>query len=81
MPHSKEYDEYASEMKKIKDDFSLEKILAGAFDKELRAWAREAKKDGKMILVDFAVEPNGDWFVWSGKYHGAGEKEKYGDKN
>ncbi len=81
LPHSKAYNDYAYNQKNFTDKFSLEKILDGKFDAEFRAWAKEAKKDGKMILVDFSVEPNGNWFVWSGKYHGAGIKDKYGNKN
>ncbi len=79
LPHPKEYYEYASDMKKVENEFSLEKIIEGVFDKELKKWAQNAKADGKMILVDFAVEPNGDWFVWSGKYHGGGVSDKYGN--
>ena len=50
--------------------FSLEKISAGDFDTQLRAWARAAKQDGRMLLIDFAVEMNGNWFPWSGVCHG-----------
>ena len=50
--------------------FSLEKISAGNFDEALRAWARAAKQDGRMLLIDFAVEANGNWFPWSGVCHG-----------
>jgi len=49
--------------------FSLEKIIAGNFDVELHKWAQAAKKDGRMILIEFAVEPNGNWFPWSGVCH------------
>ncbi len=49
--------------------FSLEKIASGDFDKELKDWARSAKQDGRILLVDFAVEANGNWFPWSGICH------------
>ncbi len=51
-------------------EFSLDKIIAGKFDTDFRNWAREAKKDGKKILVEFGVEQNGDWFQWSGFCNG-----------
>ena len=50
--------------------FSLQKIVAGDFDVDLRAWAREAKSFGSPILIEWGMEPNGDWFGWSGKYNG-----------
>ena len=54
--------------------FTLRKIIAGEFDGDLRAWARDAKTFGSPILIEWGTEPNGDWFAWSGKYNGgAGE--------
>jgi hypothetical protein len=50
--------------------FSLEKIIAGEFDADLRAWARDAKAFGSPILVEWGTEPNGDWFSWNGKWNG-----------
>jgi hypothetical protein len=64
----------------LKDQtFSLQKIIDGDFDADLRTWARAARADGEPLLVDFAVEPNGDWFVWSGVTNGGGETIDYGD--
>jgi hypothetical protein len=54
--------------------FSLEKIIAGDFDVDLRAWAREAKNFGSPILIEWGTEPNGNWFSWNGKWNG-GAKE------
>lgn len=59
--------------------FSLQKIIDGKFDAALTAWAEEAKAEDIPLLIDFAVEPNGDWFGWSGKYNGGGTKDQYGD--
>jgi hypothetical protein len=59
--------------------FSLENIINGMYDDDLIKWAEEAKLDGIPLLIDFAVEPNGDWFGWSGKYNGAGKTDGYGD--
>ena len=51
-------------------NFTLQKIIAGEFDVDLRAWAREAKKFGSPLLVEWGTEPNGDWFGWNGKWNG-----------
>jgi hypothetical protein len=50
--------------------FTLEKIMGGEFDVDLRAWARAAKQFGSPILVEWGIEPNGDWFGWSGNFNG-----------
>jgi hypothetical protein len=50
--------------------FSLQKIIAGEFDADLRVWAREAKAFGSPILIEWGTEPNGDWFGWNGKWNG-----------
>jgi len=54
--------------------FSLQKIIAGAFDVDLRSWAQDAKSFASPILIEWGTEPNGDWFSWNGKWNGgAGE--------
>ena len=50
--------------------FSLEKIIAGEFDIDLRAWGRDAKNFGSPILIEWGTEPNGNWFSWNGKWNG-----------
>ena len=50
--------------------FTLSKIVAGEFDADLRAWARDAKKFGSPILIEWGTEPNGNWFGWNGKWNG-----------
>jgi Glycosyl hydrolase family 26 len=54
--------------------FSLEKIIAGEFDNDLRTWAREAKEFGSPILIEWGTEPNGEWFSWNGKWNGGAEE-------
>ena len=54
--------------------FTLANLLAGKFDDDLRAWAREAKAFGSPILIEWGTEPNGSWFPWNGKWNG-GAKE------
>ena len=61
--------------------FTMQNIIDGKFDKELEEWAKDAKKDNIPLLIDFAVEANGDWFSWSGIYNGRDKKDGYGDKN
>ncbi len=59
--------------------FTLDKIINGTFDKELKQWAKDAKEDDIPLLLDFAPEMTGDWFSWNGKYYGAGKLDGYGD--
>jgi len=54
--------------------FSLKDILAGKCNNYIDNWADQAKSFGKPILVSWGLEMNGDWFPWSGYFHGAGEK-------
>ena len=49
--------------------FSLQKIIAGEFDVDLRMWARDAKAFGSPILIEWGTEPNGNWFSWNGKWN------------
>jgi beta-mannanase len=50
--------------------YSLDKILAGNFDDDVRAWSREAKNFGTPIMIEWGTEPNGKWFSWNGKWNG-----------
>ncbi len=59
--------------------FSLQKIIDGDFDTALTQWAKDAKEDDIPLLIDFAVEANGDWFGYSGVFNGAGRTDGYGD--
>ena len=54
--------------------FSLQKIIAGEFDVDLRAWARNAKAFGSPILIEWGTEPNGNWFSWNGKWNGGADE-------
>ncbi len=75
MPRSDEIQGHAETL------FSLANIIQGDFDEELRDWARDAKEDNIPLLVDFAVEANGDWFPWSGYFNGGSTPDGYGDDN
>lgn len=59
--------------------YKLQAIIDGKFDKELRKWARMAKKYGGPLLVEFGVEMNGNWFPWSGYWNGGGKTDGYGN--
>ena len=69
------------------DAFSMQSIISGRWDKELKQWARDAKshRDSKgniiPLLVTFTIEMNGYWFPWSGIYNGGAKKDGYGDKD
>jgi len=54
--------------------FSLQKIIAGDFDVDLRAWAHDAKSFASPILIEWGTEPNGNWFSWNGKWNGGAEE-------
>jgi hypothetical protein len=58
------------EQEHLEKKFTLQKIIAGDFDVDLRAWARDAKIFGSPILIEWGTEPNGNWFSWNGKWNG-----------
>ncbi|MEP6777222.1 MAG: glycosyl hydrolase [Chthoniobacterales bacterium] len=53
--------------------FGLAKIIAGKFDDDLKAWARDAKAFSSPILIEWGTEPNGNWFSWNGKWNGGAQ--------
>jgi hypothetical protein len=69
------------------DAFTMESIISGNWDDELRQWAQDSKsdKDNKgntiPLLVTFAIEMNGYWFPWSGIFNGGVVTDKYGDSS
>src|SRR6476661_4210726 len=63
-----------AEQDRPEKSFTLANIVAGNFDADLEAWAREAKEFGSPLLVEWGTEPNGKWFSWNGKWNG-GAKE------
>lgn len=60
-------------------EFTLDAILAGDFDGDLRAWFAGAAAWGGPLLVEYGTEVNGDWFSWNGAWNGANETGGYGD--
>jgi len=53
--------------------YGLDKIADGTFDDDIIQWAKDARKYGKPLLVEFAPEMNGNWFPWSGMFNGKKE--------
>jgi hypothetical protein len=59
--------------------YTLQNIIDGKFDEELKKWAKDAMSDDIPILMDFGLEMTGFWFPWCGFYNGGGELAGYGD--
>lgn len=59
--------------------FTLQNVLDGKFDDNLRAWCAAARDFGAPLLAEYGTEMNGDWFPWNGKWNGGGETGGYGD--
>ena len=70
----------SSEEQNIEEDkFTLDNIIEGEFDDDLRRWASDAKRFETPLLVEYGTEVNGDWFSWNGRWNGGGRKTGYGD--
>lgn len=50
--------------------FTLDAIVAGKFDDDLRKWAKGAAQFKAPLLVEWGTECNGRWFSWNGKWNG-----------
>jgi len=50
--------------------FTLDRINAGEFDRDLSAWADAARQFGTPLVVEYGTEVNGDWNPWSAPYNG-----------
>lgn len=61
--------------------YTLENILRGDFDAQLRSYARAAGALDFPIMIEFGPEANGAWFPWSGVWNGGGERRVYGSAN
>jgi hypothetical protein len=59
--------------------YTLQKIIDGIFDNELIQYAKDAKDTKSPLMIEFGCEMNGDWFSWSGKFNGGGNKNEYGN--
>jgi hypothetical protein len=61
--------------------YSLQRIIDGAFDRQLRAWAHAARELGIPLLLSFGTDVNDDAGPWNARWNGAGETAGYGDKS
>ncbi|MFZ4776685.1 MAG: hypothetical protein ACOYM3_15045, partial [Terrimicrobiaceae bacterium] len=52
--------------------FTLQSIIDGKFDGDLKAWGRDATAFGTPLIVEYGTEVNGEWFGWNGSFHGGG---------
>jgi Glycosyl hydrolase family 26 len=59
--------------------FTLDRIIRGDFDGDLRSWARAARDFASPLLVEYGTEVNGRWFSWNGLWNGGGSSSGYGD--
>jgi hypothetical protein len=58
--------------------YTLQRILGGMFDEDLRGWFRSARQFGSPLIVEYGTEVNGDWFPWNGVQNGGGQLDDYG---
>ncbi len=59
--------------------YTLDRIISGDFDADLRAWARAARDFRSALLAEYGTEMNGSWFSWNGQWNGGGQTGGYGD--
>jgi len=59
--------------------YTMQSIVDGTWDGDLRRWCLDAAATGVPLLIDFGIEVNGDWFPWNGRWNGGGETDGYGD--
>lgn len=64
---------------KPEKEFTLQAIIDGKYDDDLKAWGKAAAEFGTPLIVEYGTEVNGEWFGWNGKFHGAGRKDGFGD--
>ena len=68
-----------TEEKRIEKLYTLQAIIDGAFDQDLKRWGQAAKKFGTPLLVEYGTECNGDWFQWNGRWNGGAKTDGFGD--
>jgi beta-mannanase len=50
--------------------FTLKAIADGMFDKQLRAWGKQAKAQEVPLICEWGTEMNGMWFPWNAVHNG-----------
>jgi len=61
--------------------FTLQNIIDGQFDTDLRNWCASARAFATPLLAEYGTEINGEWFSWNGKWNGGGKTDGYGNPN
>ena len=64
---------------KPEKQFTLQAIIDGKFDEDLKAWGKDAAAFGSPLIVEYGTEVNREWFGWNGKFHGGGKNDGFGD--
>ena len=59
--------------------FSLQAIIEGQFDSDLRNWCISARNFATPLLAEYGTEVNGEWFPWNGVWNGGGKTAGYGN--
>jgi Glycosyl hydrolase family 26 len=59
--------------------YTLQHIIDGVFDAQLRSWADGARALGVPLLVSFGAEVNDEWGPWNARWNGADQTDGYGD--
>ena len=59
--------------------YTLQRIIDGVFDPQLRAWADGARKLDVPLLLSFGAEVNDEWGPWNARWNGADQTDGYGD--
>ena len=50
--------------------YTLEAIVSGTFDNDLKAWGKQAGQSGGPLYAEYGTEMNGSWFTWNAKWNG-----------
>ncbi len=66
------------ELEKEQAQYSLKRIADGNFDELLLNIARMLRDVKVPFFITFGVEPNGNWFPWSGIFNGGGKRDSTG---
>lgn len=61
--------------------FTLQAIIDGQFNADLRGWCAAARNFETSLLVEYGTEVNGEWFSWNGVWNGGDATSGYGDPN
>ncbi|MDR3279268.1 MAG: beta-mannanase [Synergistaceae bacterium] len=59
--------------------YTLDRILKGDFDDDLRMCAEDVVSLGFPIMIEFGPEVNGSWFPWNGAWNGRA-LDSYGER-